>query len=226
MSKRYLILADRKLDMQIRQVLGLSLHAPLRRVGKLREQPASDDRTPDQDLAANVIIMNSAVLARYRARDSNKLAGLRRGRKLLVVVTDDTITKVIEALQIADGVVFQNSNLRNLPEIIALMEENHMSVPSTILSVMMERGLRRKILLSLSWPEQRTLNLLGHGCSNSVIAATLDISEGRAKYLIRSLLKKLLLQNRTQAAVFAAREIKLIDPPMPQAAFDNRPMAV
>lgn len=225
MSKRYLILADRKLDMQIRQVLGLSLHAPLRRVGKLREQPSSD-RTPDQDLAANVIIMNSAVLSRYRARDANKLVGLRRGRKLLVVVTDDTITKVIEALQIADGVVFQNSNLRNLPEIIALMEEDHMSVPSTILSVMMERGLRRKILLSLSWPEQRTLNLLGHGCSNNVIAATLDISEGRAKYLIRSLLKKLLLQNRTQAAVFAAREIKLIDPPMPQAAFDNSPLAV
>lgn len=216
MSKRYSIYADRKLDMQIRQVLGLASPASLRDVGRSTyESRSPDPHTEKPEQSDSIVIMNSAVLSRYKARDANKLGALRKGRKLLVVVTEETVTRVIEALQIADGVVFQSSNLRNLPRIITLMEENHMSVPPGVLSIMLERGLRRKILLSLTRAEQRTLSLLGHGCTNSIIAATLDISEGRAKYLIRSLLKKLLLQNRTQAAVFAAREIKLIDAPPP-----------
>lgn len=177
--------------------------------------------SPSSNLPAQIVIMNSAVLSRYKTRGANKLSNLRNGRKLLVVITEQTITKIIEALQVADGVVFHDSNMHNLPMIVALMDENHMSVPPDILSVMMERGLRRKILLSLSWSEQRTLSLLGRGCTNSAIAQTLDISEGRAKYLIRSLLKKLLLQNRTQAAVFAAREIQLIDMPVPPAPMER-----
>ena len=209
--------------MQIRQVLGLASPVPLRDVGRSAYEYRSPDANPeDPEHSENIVIMNSAALARYKARDSHKLGALRKGRKLLVVVTEETVTRIIEALQIADGVVLQSSNLRNLPKIVTLMEENHMSVPPGVLSIMLERGLRRKILLSLTRAEQRTLSLLGHGCTNSIIAATLEISEGRAKYLIRSLLKKLLLQNRTQAAVFAAREIKLIDSPPPPPSSARR----
>ena len=209
MSKRYLILADRNLEAQIRQTLGLFGHAATCR--------------PDLDQPADIVIMSSALLSRYKSRENNKLLGLRKGRKLLIVIAEQSITKIVEAVQIADGVVCQEPHLHRLPMIIALMEEGYMSVPAHIASVMIERGLRRKILLSLTWPEQRILSLLGHGCTNIIIAATLEISEGRAKYLIRSLLKKLLLQNRTQAAVFAAREIKLIDAPTSRPQIDNGP---
>jgi DNA-binding NarL/FixJ family response regulator len=198
-----MIFADRHLDAQIRQTLG---HIGLGHLERLSESNHSTD----------IVIMSSALLSRYKSREINKLQTLRKGRKLLVVLTDQTITKIVEAMQIADGVICEQPDLGRLPMIITLMEEGHMSVPAHIASIMIERGLRRKILLSLTCSEQRILRLLRHGCTNSIIAATLEISEGRAKYLIRSLLKKLLLHNRTQAAVFAAREIKLIEPAKPR----------
>lgn len=215
MSRRYLILADRSLDAQIREILGLSRQASTRRAAQADEQNPFAGYSPNGSSSREIVIINSFMLSRYKSRGGARLHDLLNGRKLLVVVTERTITNIIAALQMADGIVFQHSNIRHLPMILALMEEGHMSVPSDILSILLERGLRRKILLSLSGAEQRALSLLGHGCTNNIIAATLDISEGRAKYLIRSLLKKLLLQNRTQAAVFAAREIKLIDAPAP-----------
>lgn len=196
-------MADRRLEERIRRALGL--------IGQ--DSPRPRERLDEPLQAPGVLIMSSALLSHYKSRELNKLLTLRKRRKLLVVIADQTFTKIIEAMQIADGVIIQQSDLSRLPMVVTLMEEGYMSVPSHVAAIMMERGLRRKILLSLTWPEQRILSLLGHGCTNSIIAATLEISEGRAKYLIRSLLKKLLLQNRTQAAVFAAREIKLIDAP-------------
>ncbi|MFN4281067.1 MAG: response regulator transcription factor [Alphaproteobacteria bacterium] len=199
------------MDERIRSALGLTgqSSSPL------------PERSNEHLKSLDVLIMSSALLSRYKSREMNKLSTLKRRRKLLVVIGDQTITKIIEAMQIADGVICQQSDFSRLPMIISIMQEGYMSVPAHIASIMMERGLRRKILLSLTWPEQRILSLLGHGCTNSTIAATLEISEGRAKYLIRSLLKKLLLHNRTQAAVFAAREIKLIDAPAPSMSLDD-----
>lgn len=223
MSRRYLILADRSLYTQIRKILGLSGQASARRIAQANEQGDLANYSPSGSPSREIVIINSFMLSRYKSRDSARLHDFLNGRKLIVVITEQTITNVIMALQMADGIVFQNANMRHLPMILTLMEEGHLSVPSDILSILLERGLRRKILLSLSGAEQRALSLLGHGCTNNIIATTLGISEGRAKYLIRSLLKKLLLQNRTQAAVFAAREIKLIDAPAPQTPLRQAP---
>ena len=53
--------------------------------------------------------------------------------------------------------------------------------------------------------ERQVLALLGHGLSNKEIAAKLSISEKTAKFHVSSVLSKLGLNDRTQAALFAVK---------------------
>jgi len=53
--------------------------------------------------------------------------------------------------------------------------------------------------------EREVLGLLGHGMSNKEIAAQLSISEKTVKFHVSSILSKLNLNDRTQAALFAVK---------------------
>lgn len=51
--------------------------------------------------------------------------------------------------------------------------------------------------------ELGVLQLLAEGCSNKTIARRLDVSDSTIRVHVRSILKKLKMQNRTQAALYA-----------------------
>ena len=60
-------------------------------------------------------------------------------------------------------------------------------------------------LATLTDRERQVLALLGHGLSNRDIARQLVISEKTVKFHVSSILSKLELDDRTQAALFAAK---------------------
>jgi two-component system, NarL family, response regulator DevR len=60
-------------------------------------------------------------------------------------------------------------------------------------------------LASLSTQERRVLNLIAEGQTNRQIAASLYLAEKTVKNYVSSLLAKLGMERRTQAATFAAR---------------------
>lgn len=60
-------------------------------------------------------------------------------------------------------------------------------------------------LASLSSQEKRVLDLIGEGLTNRQIAERMFLSEKTAKNYVSSLLGKLGLQRRSQAAALAAR---------------------
>jgi DNA-binding NarL/FixJ family response regulator len=73
----------------------------------------------------------------------------------------------------------------------------------------MER-LRERIasvdpLSALTQQEKRVLELIGEGCTNRQIAETMFLSEKTVKNYVSSLLTKLGMQRRAQAAAFATR---------------------
>jgi len=62
-------------------------------------------------------------------------------------------------------------------------------------------------LASLTAQEQRILELIGEGLTNRQIARTLGLAEKTVKNYVSSVLAKLGLASRTQAAVFAAKHL-------------------
>jgi DNA-binding NarL/FixJ family response regulator len=66
--------------------------------------------------------------------------------------------------------------------------------------------------IGLSDRETEIIQCLRQGASNKIIARQLQISEATVKVHIKSLLKKLRVRNRTQAAIWAT-EARLSEPP-------------
>ena len=64
-------------------------------------------------------------------------------------------------------------------------------------------------LAPLTDQERRVLSLIGEGMTNRQIAETMFLAEKTVKNYVSSLLAKLGLQRRTQAALFAARHTRL-----------------
>ena len=60
-------------------------------------------------------------------------------------------------------------------------------------------------LTQLTKREKQVLNLIGQGLSNSAISQQLGISHDTVKSHVRSILEKLGVTDRTQAAVYAVR---------------------
>ena len=196
-SRPLVAIGDPRLKQQIRHAIGVSpdlQHNPF-------FLPVS--RSGGPSWSRRLVIIGSQELARYRTKNPARLSFLKRHACLIVVLQSYEAGKILEAVRIADGLVFHEVNLGRMRLIAELAESGYVAIPSALTSMLMNKSLRRELLQSLSAVENRVLSLLGRGSSNRMIGEALQLDEGRTKYLIRSVFKKLHLQNRTQAAVFA-----------------------
>ena len=77
---------------------------------------------------------------------------------------------------------------------------------------------RDPALAPLTNQERRVLSLIGEGMTNRQIAESMFLAEKTVKNYVSSLLAKLDLQCRTQAAVFAARHL----PDLPEQGLPSK----
>lgn len=150
-----------------------------------------------------LVILDSHELSRYRTKNPARLKLFKRHACVVVVLKNYEAGDILEALKIADGLIFCEVNLSRTWLIAELAESGYLALPAALSAMLLSKGLRHELLHSLNTSESRVLGLLGRGSSNRMIGELLQLDEGRTKYLIRSVFKKLRLQNRTQAAVFA-----------------------
>lgn len=204
-TRALVAVGERQLKRQITLAMGA---APNRGSDSARRQAGA----PSRPKSRRLVILSSQELSRYKARSPARLVFLKKRACVVVIVQQQEAGKILEAIRVADGLVFRDINFDRLVMIADLAESGYLAFPSALAGQLVNRGLRRELALSLNPLEHRVLAMLGRGSPNRAISETLGLDEGRTKYLIRSVFKKLHLQNRTQAAVFA-RDVIVDSPP-------------
>jgi two-component system nitrate/nitrite response regulator NarL len=112
----------------------------------------------------------------------------------------------------ANGYLLKTLSGNGLREALRLVRAGEKVFPSelaAVIGVNIPKGEVPKVATALqdcglSEREIKILRLLVDGMSNKVIASTLQMAESTAKLHLRSIMKKLRVSNRTQAALWAA----------------------
>lgn len=116
----------------------------------------------------------------------------------------------------AEGYLLKSVSAREMLESVRAVFRGEVALPPTLAARIVREFARAKPsarlpadeipVETLTLREQEVLRLAAHGASNREIAATLSISEYTAKAHIRSILDKLHVQSRAEAAAYALRK--------------------
>ena len=123
---------------------------------------------------------------------------------ILVLAARD-LHDALGLLQACQGVLFWEHDIGKLRQLLLVTLEGYSAVRPELLPDFITDRIRAGLIGRLAPIERRTLDLLGEALSNRAIARELSVAEAVAKSLVRTVLTKLRLKNRTEAAVLAAR---------------------
>ena len=149
---------------------------------------------------------NVVIVWHTKLNDMEYADLLRVSRRATIVVAlrRDDLLQATNLLSLVDAWLFVDEQLPLTAEVARLSLDGYCLVPPFMTPSFTVTELRLQLLASLTPTEQQVLALLGEGKSNRTISEELDMTEANVKYVVRSLLGKLQLRNRTEAAVFAA----------------------
>ena len=136
--------------------------------------------------------------------------------KILILTTFEEDEYILESLKAgASGYVLKNLPTDQLAASIRSVHQGVAQLDPHVLAKMVNRAgatpkakeKKDDLIRSLTERELEVLKLLASGKSNREISQTLHISEGTVKSHITSVLSKLDLRDRTQAAIWAIEHI-------------------
>lgn len=136
--------------------------------------------------------------------------------KILVLTVSDTENMLFQAIKSgASGYVLKSAEPTAVVDAIDRVSAGEPVIPGNLaIQIITDFSKRstddsfegRQGVVPLTDREIEVLRLLGTGASNKDIAQTLYISEYTARNHVRSILEKLHVKNRVEAATFALRE--------------------
>jgi len=135
--------------------------------------------------------------------------------KVIILTIHNEIDYLIKAMDLGcDGYVLKDSDSATLKKAILSVYngETYIEPKLTPLlnSSLAERDIVKDKLKDLTKRELEVLKLIANGLFNKEIASSLGISERTVKNHVSNIFRKILVSDRTQAAVFAIRN-SLID---------------
>jgi len=145
------------------------------------------------------------------AREACRSVREHRPEVRIVVLADDCCSDVVvDALADgADGVLSRTIAVDPMIAYLHLVVLGEKVIPTSVVDDMPSRSRARRSALpdasDLSVREMAVLERIAAGRANKLISRDLGIAEGTVKVHVKSILRKLGLANRTQAALWAAR---------------------
>lgn len=130
--------------------------------------------------------------------------------KVLILTVHNEVEYLLKAVDIGiDGYLLKDSSYDELKEAIdVIISENTYIQPSLLPALnesMEDYALDKEKIEWLTKRELDVLQLISKGCSNKKISDELTISERTVKNHISHIFRKIDVEDRTQAAVFAIR---------------------
>lgn len=130
--------------------------------------------------------------------------------KVLILTVHNEVEYLLKAVDIGiDGYLLKDSSYDELKEAIDVIISGNTYIQPSLLPALNESmedyALDKEKIEWLTKRELDVLRLISKGCSNKKISDELTISERTVKNHISHIFKKIDVQDRTQAAVFAIR---------------------
>jgi DNA-binding NarL/FixJ family response regulator len=169
-----------------------------------------------QESDVDVVLVDARLSDQGAIKLIYELNEFRPDVKVVVIGLVENKEAVLHFLEAgADGYVAKDSTLEELNTAIRLAYQNQAVVPPRIATALMERlseyarifsGLERGVINSagLTPRELEVLDLLGQNMTNTDIADTLYIEVGTVKNHVHSILNKLNVTSRGEAANYLA----------------------
>ena len=130
--------------------------------------------------------------------------------KVLILTVHNEVEYLLKAVDICiDGYLLKDSSYDELKEAIDVVISGNTYIQPSLLPALNESmedyALDKEKIEWLTKRELDVLRLISEGCSNKKISDELTISERTVKNHISHIFRKIDVQDRTQAAVFAIR---------------------
>lgn len=130
--------------------------------------------------------------------------------KVLILTVHNEVEYLLKAVDIGiDGYLLKDSSYDELKEAIDVVISGNTYIQPSLLPALNESmedyALDKERIECLTKRELDVLRLISEGCSNKKISDELTISERTVKNHISHIFKKIDVEDRTQAAVFAIR---------------------
>ncbi|CAA7618362.1 helix-turn-helix transcriptional regulator [Magnetospirillum sp. UT-4] len=176
---------------------------------KVLDDPRSLIEHPDES-PGEVTIISFPVMRQLAKFHRDELAEFCRNNKAVLLIRSPEFLDSIGFLEFVDGVIFADATMQRVREILQLSKSGYSILPSAAVMDIVTDRLRCDTLGRLSPVELSILDQVRLAKTNRAIARSLGLTEANVKTKVRAILKALKFQNRTEAAVFAARQNELI----------------
>jgi DNA-binding NarL/FixJ family response regulator len=205
-ARRVLIVTrDKKLAASLESALSTTQYA----VGGICTSAIFNRRKAEMANADMILLGARELIAEARRARSIGRRLAASHPPVIVVMHDDQLLHGLSVMAPGQRLIFAHHLNQNLPQIIDLSLEGLIVIPERVLNHLRSGALRVNSLDSLTPQEASALDLLGQGAPNSRIAAHLGLPLSRAKSVVRSIISKLGMSNRTAVAVFYCQKRSL-----------------
>ena len=181
-------------------------------------EAANGDEAVTQALSVqpDVILMDLIMPGMDGVETMRRLSAAGVDAKVIVLTSFSEDDQVLAAVKAgAAGYLLKDVQPQELGNAIRSVHAGdaqlHPSVASKLMREVAAAGSRHKDADALTARELEVLKALARGMSNKEIAAELGVAEKTVKTHVSSILRKLGVADRTQAALYAVRE-RLADP--------------
>lgn len=163
-------------------------------------------RHQNGDPGFDVCLIDLRMLRRVHRKHPQEIGRIQQSCVVVLLVHSKHLLRARAHSDSIHGVALADQLLSHLNESLLLAQHAHSLLPAGLLNALVSESGRIAALASLSASERIVLEHLSSAKTNEAIAALMNTDQNIVKALVRSVLAKLNLTNRTEAAMFALRQ--------------------